>query len=144
MKFEIDDKTGMIFDISENLHSYYYGNNTANALQLEQILQAVKKTQEKRVNKQIQEISEDLSGTFIKKTEKIEQNQKIVDGIELIIKTAITQRKRLELLPDTRDKSLQEISDRELLRTNILINGLTPLWHHVTGKDIKELLRDVH
>ena len=57
MKFEIDDKTGMIFDVSENPHSWY-GNDSANPSQLEQILQAVKKTQEKIVNKQIQEIQD--------------------------------------------------------------------------------------
>lgn len=52
MKFEINDKTGMIEADNQGFDEYW----PADAKDLEAILQAVKKTQEKLVNKQIQEI----------------------------------------------------------------------------------------
>ena len=60
MKFEIDDKTGMILtkdswppDGTQLEHPRILFSN-----EVEQLLQAVKKTQEKLVNKQIQEIQD--------------------------------------------------------------------------------------
>lgn len=63
MKFEIDDKTGMIKWITIPLSSNGQEEYTSLGLlepakDLEQILQAVKKTQTKLVNKQIQEIQD--------------------------------------------------------------------------------------
>jgi len=54
MKFEIDDKTGMLEVDNDGFHEYW----PTGTKDLEQILQAVKKTQEKLVNKQIQEIQD--------------------------------------------------------------------------------------
>jgi len=61
MKFEIDNKTGMInkmeYDVDFD-HSLIENKEKTNSCEIEQILQAVKKTQEKLVNKQIQEIQD--------------------------------------------------------------------------------------
>jgi len=66
MKFEIDDKTGMI--TTEECIRHDEVNNTHEAsifhFHLETILQAVKKTQEKLVNKQIQEIQDSKNQDF--------------------------------------------------------------------------------
>ena len=70
MKFEIDDKTGMIFGYENK----FYANEiqpmeaplATDQKILERILQAVKKTQEKLVNKQIQEMQD--SKNLIDKT----------------------------------------------------------------------------
>jgi len=90
MKFEIDDETGMIG--TAYLGSYFL---TDDSKELEQILQAVKKTQVKLVNKQIQYIQDSknpsqeqmlsnsevkINGEYISYL-KIEQNQKIVNEI---------------------------------------------------------------
>ena len=104
MKFEIDDKTGMIIKLSffqkpskfDGLTSVIPegGHTIGTSNELEAILQAVKKTQGKLVNKQIQEIQDskkdpeyiihkldETKKLFRKHKEKIEENQKIVDTI---------------------------------------------------------------
>ena len=68
MKFEIDDKTGMIVKLSsyqqpskfDGLSSVIseWGYTICTSNELEKILQAVKKTQEKLVNQQIQDIQD--------------------------------------------------------------------------------------
>ena len=58
MKFEIDKKTGMIRSLYVDLNHLIIGDNPINSTELEEILQAVKKTQAKLVNKQIQEIQD--------------------------------------------------------------------------------------
>ena len=94
MKFEINDKTGMIEADNQGFDEYW----PADAKDLEAILQAVKKTQEKLVNKQIQKIQDSKNIPFpeiknpvelkkfvkeeLKRHEKIEQNQKIVDIVQ--------------------------------------------------------------
>lgn len=47
MKFEIDNKTGMIRSLYVDLQHLIIGDNPVSSKELEQILQAVKKTQEK-------------------------------------------------------------------------------------------------
>jgi len=109
MKFEIDDKTGMLAIVRNsiageevlvdvNTHEYF-GVLPTNE-NLEKILQAVKKTQEKLLNKQIQEIQDSKNtitneefDEMLKKRkihttegfisiEEIERNQKIVYEIK--------------------------------------------------------------
>ena len=101
MKFEIDDKTGFLLIEPENGIIPSNDNAKIYREQLERILQAVKKTQEKLVNQQIQEIQtekangllwfddvykqlkykQDGKTTILNLDEKIEQNQKIIDEI---------------------------------------------------------------
>jgi len=125
MKFEIDDKTGMIgeesyfkFDtsgksytsfkdgiiITAKLKELFDLNSTIpdsiqelekpmTSKQLEEILQAVKKTQEKLVNRQIQEVQDSKNPEIYEtraapkkvrptlESQKIEQNQKIVNEL---------------------------------------------------------------
>ena len=96
MKFEIDDKTGMITRMAINLEQYpesLEGWETATPKNLETIDQAVKKTQEKLVNLQIQDSKKEIYGTRAapkkirptlesQKQEKTEQSQKIVDIVK--------------------------------------------------------------
>jgi len=129
MKFEIDDKTGMIttpLDFSGNETEY------TESFMLEQILQAVKKTQEKLVNKQIQEIQDSKNIPLpeiinpielqkyvkeeLKRHEKIDQNQKIVDEI---IKFYNSQK--------------DNVTDLDGM------NFLGSIIKNATGKDIKDL-----
>jgi len=162
MKFEIDDKTGRFNTLGFSLNELSSVKPTT-IEEFEAILQAVKKTQEKILNKQIQEIQDSknlrkygsskyasresvstdntigIQKGKLRPDEKIAQNQKIVDGIELIITTAIKQKERLEPLVKDKLNNYGDISQKALLRNNILLDGLIPLWHSVTGKDIKEL-----
>jgi len=140
MKFEIDDKTGMIDSrtrISEG-DQWDGPSFIMTSGILEKILQAVKKTQEKLVNKQIQEIQDSKSKPLrgfnpppimIKKNdrifygeeswtlEEIEQNQKLVDAMILKCK---------EL-----DGTSMYGEDR--------IEEMVCILREITGKDIKDL-----
>ena len=79
MKFEIEDNL-VVIDTGEGF------TELVRAQDLEAILQAVKKTQEKIVNRQIQEIQDSKKPSNYYRTdislEQIEQNQKIVDAIK--------------------------------------------------------------
>jgi len=72
MKFEIDDKTGMI--VSQLFIDDYKvtGEQNIESTDLETILQAVKKTQEKLVNKQIQEIQDSKRHISVEPAKKSE------------------------------------------------------------------------
>lgn len=138
MKFEIDELTGRINDHSVDLSELESGLGSCTLEACEQILQAVKKTQEKLVNKQIQEIqdskNEPLRGftpphIMIKKNdriyygeeswtlEEIEQNQKIVHAM-------ISKCKEL-------DGTSMEAEDR--------IEEMVCILKEITGKTIKDL-----
>ena len=145
MKFEIDDKTGMIIKLSffqkpskfDGLTSVIpeWGHTIGTSNELETILHAVKKTQEKLVNKQIQEIQDyrkkepeyiihkldETKKLFRKHKEKIEQNQKIVDGI---IKWYHTPVDAIKIPSKDHDRQW---------------NLLQEIVHNATGKDIKDL-----
>lgn len=80
MKFEIDDKTGMIIDLNP-IPDYQHADSfvSMQKLHLEQILQAYKKTKEELRNKQIQDSNNHFDPNMIcqhtKDEQKIEQNQ---------------------------------------------------------------------
>ena len=132
MKFEINDKTGMLtieqeYILDEDINSELKQRLVFDG-ELEQILQAVKKTQEKLVNKQIQEIQDskkdpeyiihkldETKKLFRKHKEKIEENQKIVDSL------------------------IKEFNDAPLSEGQHYANMLNNFVVKATGKDIKEL-----
>jgi len=153
MKFEIDDKTGMIVELVgdhkiDGSYSPPLDDDIQIKVDLEQILQAVKKTQKKLVNKQIQEIQDSKNhklcvgenvqilgvpntktiitkeGKFIKLSPEIEQNQKIVD---------IVQKWYDQVLDDLSMIVNQGGKDYDMLN---LQNKLCAI---LEGKDIKDL-----
>lgn len=137
MKFEID-VNGYIFPELPivQLGAQQPCLEYADSKQLELILQAVKKTQEKLVNIQIQEIQDSKNSTSDeyqrryeesledKHNEKIEQNQKIVDEITKMYQTCLQE----GTLP--------------IVGMNAVLHPITTLERIVkagTGKDIKDL-----
>jgi len=139
MKFEIDDKTGMVLVSEKEILEGELPDLTAFATSndLEQILQAVKKTQEKLVNIQIQNIQDsknhwigdmgrlDSDGKY---KDKRDQNQKIVDEI---IKNYYNGIKKIH-----NDLSIPIGSREHLICT---IRYLEDMIKYVTGKHIKYL-----
>ena len=148
MKFEIDYKTGMI--TTEECIRHDEVNDTHEPsifpFHLEQILQAVKKTQEKLVNKQIQEIQDSKNIPFpeiknpielqkfvkkeLKRHEKIEQNQKIVDAILPLL----NYESNLQLFGGT----TQDTPNERYYKNEIYLIYKQKI-EESTGKDIKEL-----
>jgi len=185
MKFEIDDKTGMIEDETtldfiptettsgDNPISHYL----ITSHQLEAILQAVKKTQEKLVNKQIQDIQDsknmiisqpkfeingdniDLEGenVSIQPTDpkqnahltincmvdhgKIEQNQKIVDGVITLWESCQKMMDSYqEQIDNIKTNGLNESFLKEELEKQLFVRrDLEDMVGFRTGKDIKDL-----
>jgi len=135
MKFEIDDKTGMIgkLIVVKALREFELLNSElATPQDLEQILQAVKKTQEKLVNKPIQEIQDSkkeihggttVNATYVdlKTLNEIVQNQKIVDELVKIESVVLPS----DISPD----------DARFIRYDYVRS----LIKETTGKDIKDL-----
>jgi len=127
MKFEIDDKTGMIGELDMSNSEIVGPSLNVNSNQLEQILQAVKKTQEKSLNKQIQEVQDSKNkhdviinvtgeqGARVYDSQIIERNQKIVDILKFI---------------GDRDLIMGGDYSYKTLKTRI---------REATGKDIKDL-----
>lgn len=138
MKFEIYSDSEFIYDIDEK-HDLTDDNEypIAQLKQLEQILQAVKKTQTKLVNKQIQEIQDSKNHEYnpwakssFSPTSKTEQNQKIVEAI--LEQYQFTE----DTLKNSKDLNL---SERDKIQISYLNTTLSTTIKKTTGKDIKDL-----
>lgn len=149
MKFEVNEETGIIMVVMETLKSklpsiYPLPN------QLEKILQGVKKTQEKIVNRQIQEIQDSKNDpirgfttppTMIQKNdrifygdqswtlEEIDENQKIVSVFVSEVKTSA-------MLIDALGENHVENGNDDAMKANL---RLIRAYKMITGKDIKDL-----
>jgi len=153
MKFEIDDKTGMIKLVKPSFD--YKSEDTfefTNRLHLEKILVAVKISQSKLVNKQIQEIQDSekpirvqahaitfIDSDLIERTmrlEKIEQNQKIVDALSHFVKEETKQSDYMTMKGDSISEECFREAQKEI---KIAINTIKTIVERATGKDIKEL-----
>ena len=154
MKFEIDDKTGiLLIRRGPNINSVDKPA-LSNTIELEHILQSVKKTQEKILNKQIQEIQDSKNTEYdplakydpweksrFSPSSKAEQNQKIVDGIVMrhnYLKVEVERMMKshqttVEGSPD--DKIGIRLIDEYLKE----MGKLKKIINDATGKDIKDL-----
>jgi len=112
MKFEIDDKTEMIEVDSQGFGEYW----PAETKNLEQILQAVKKTQVKLVNKQIQDI-QDSKHKEINWANPNEAKKTIHDTCERAKKTIIRYNNWTEQQEDARLYSAL----KHIIQSNLII-----------------------
>jgi len=116
MKFEIDDKTGMVN--TEDFGEYWNSETDG----LEAIEQAVKKTKELLDSKNY------IKPVVMEIDRKIKQNQKIVDGILSLL--AEERKEASETLPEDM-KGVCVMYWMDIVESRI---------KEATGKDIKDLL----
>lgn len=152
MKFEIDDKTGMIKD--ETTLDFIPTETTSGdnpvshhpvtSHQLEQILQAVKKTQEKLLNKQIQEIQDSKKFVFNPPKDMPECDrihlQKMIDEMPTKSKIVlVSDPQKIEQNQKIVDALIKEHHDAPTTEGMHYGNILNNFVRRATGKDITEL-----
>ena len=160
MKFDIDVKTGMIiktnYDIDpDHNRPVRVKEVNAHSFDLEQILQAVKKTQEKLVNKQIQEIQDSKNYISLEPNEAlefVEVDPKIIKAVghendveiskgNFVTIKSIEQNQKIvdEIIQSYRslvkDGALKDVHEVEFS----IVQELESIIEKSTGKDIKEL-----
>jgi len=111
---------------------------------LEEILEAVKKTQQKILNKQIQELQDSKNPpdgkAFDFDLAKADQYQKIVEGVKRMWNYSLEQLaiKRLMLTRDLSDEA-KTLLEKDIDTTLFVINSLEDMVDYRTGKDIQDL-----
>ena len=158
MKFKIDEKTGMIVDADIILPTSPPQRKIADSSHLEQILQAVKKTQNKILNREIQSIQdsknieyggtiskEEYGGTISKEEfEKLRGNTKIClgDGKTVTFNEIEQNQKIREKIIKMYNFTLEQAqTDKDVELHKFLATRYNQLIKTVTGKDIKDYLK---